>query len=563
MTKFLRNSGSTLRIGLLIAAVAGIGSVLVSCGGGGVAAVSNTTQTLAVLPVAPDLYDATPVTVTISGGKAPYTVVSANTSILPTPTVDGNKITLIAKAVTADTPVKVTVRDSATTPASQDITANVRVSFLLNSVTLKSSLTDCAQVCSGDDALVTVPVVLNGVPQPGRSVKFEAIQGAFGFILSGTNQVASTVTVTTDSTGIASVFIRVQPGVTTQTALMQITDVVSGQKKNFTFTITQIITSTAITVTPSSVSWTGVYNNACVTGGFSTHVVYGGTPPYTITSTNPPAPNPQAITITTTDPPSTPPVVSKQGGAVMILTTGLACTTASPNTVFVTDATGRQATITVDNKVGATPAPGGGNVTFPQPVANPSSFSLDCGATASAFLDQAIPAGYTGAAPVLVVTPLEPLRVSASIAGGIFSVTRLGNGPGGTGSTLVRISNGSSAPLDFTVSLNGSAPFACGAANNTGIPITATTGHTLGLNPGAVSVFQFVGGVGPYTVTSFNPAIVDMSTTGVTGSFGSPITFANTAFPFFFHGVAAGVTFATITDSSPTPQVYVIVVTVS
>ncbi|MBI3716420.1 MAG: hypothetical protein HY255_10545 [Betaproteobacteria bacterium] len=570
MTKFLRNTGSMLRIGLLVAAAAGIGSTVVSCGGGGVAAVASSSTSLTVLPSAPDLYENTPTPLTVAGGKPPYKVFPANLTIIPQPTVNGSVIMVTANPVAADTSVKITVSDSSPSPLTVDVTANVKASQLNNSITIIPTAAGqlCGTaVCSGGDAVITTTSSLNGVVQRGRSVRFDVYSGDFNFVTPSTNTLVTTITVTTDNSGIATALIRVKNAAPSQTGIVQVTDVPSGQFRRFNFPIQQTTSSTAITIIPSVFTWQGAYNTACVVGGVSTHYIFGGTPPYTITTTVP-----QAVTFATTDPPAgaQPPntaVETKEGGAVLVSVTGQVCSLGGAGTtMIVRDATGRTATFTVNNNVGTVAPPVGGTpvTVFDKPTVNPASFSLDCGATGSSFIDQAIPTGYTGSAPVLVATPLEPTRISTAIAGGIFSATRLGNGPGGAASTLVRLSNGGPNFLDFVVNLNGTSPWACSTSNNTGgTPISTTTGHTAASNVGQVQAYTFTGGIGPYSISSAGTGIVDLSTTGVGGSFTSPVSLPSTTFPFFYRGVAVGTTFITIIDSSPTPQVYVIVVTVS
>jgi hypothetical protein len=576
-------SSSWLRRMASIGLFSVLGGLLASCGGGGVAAPDSVGGALAVLPATSDLYEGQPITFTISGGKKPYRVFSTNQTLAPlNATVDGNTFTVTAKSTAVDTDVTITVQDS--TPTTVTVTGHVRAAVLNNSVTITptaSGQTCGSSICSGGDGVISTTIIANGAPQKNRNVRFDVYQGDYSFVTPGTNALVTTLTTNTDEQGVARVIIRAKNAAPSQTAIVQITDVVSAAFKRHTFTIAQQTSNTAITITPSTVTWVGAYTNACVTGGLSTHYIFGGTPPYTISSTD---------NVGLTFAPST---VNVEGGAVTVATTGLVCTIGSAGaTLIVRDATGRNASFTIVNNTGSgTPPSPGAAVTLPAPtVANVALGGLDCGISASTFVSQTIPTGYTGTTPTLTAISAEPTRVGVVISGGVLTVTRVGTGPGGLGSVLVRVSNGTTATTDVTVSLNGSTPWACSVGTGSTNPVTTSVGTgvsvTSGTAPGDRAAVIISGGTPPYTVASSASTIADLSLNGtafVTSLYvcagssadptGAPVGTCSGITPplsnrtFIIRGKIPGVTFATITDSTPAasggPLTTVIIVTVN
>ncbi len=579
----LRSTGSALRLGAILVAMAGMGSILVSCGGGGVAPVQSTNTAPVINPGAPDLYELTPVTITVTGGKAPFRVFSANASVVPAPAGAVNNVfTLTSNPVQADTTIKITVQDSSNPIQSIDFNVNVHASQLNNSITVTPTTggQSCgSSVCSGGTATITTTSSRNGVVQRDKAVKFDVVSGDFQFVTPGTNVLANSITVQTDQQGVATAVIRASVAAQTQTGIFQATFVETGQFRRGNIPIQQIVNSTQIVIIPSVITWQGAYNTGCVSGGLSTHYIFGGLPPYSITTTSP-----QAVSFVTINPkitpnPAPPPtnltdftVETKEGGGVRVTVTGNICTASGAGTIMIVrDANGGVATFTVNNQVGTTAPPNTTPppvVTLDPPTLNPSNPGpVDCGASVTSFINQTIPSGYTGTAPVFTATPLEPLRFSASVSsnGGynIFQLTRLASGPGGPGTgTVVRISNGQSfldAVVSVTPTANGNA---CATSTTNNNPLATGTSLNVSGNVGVTVPQPITGGTGPYTVTSQAPGIVQVSLDGV--AYATTQSLSSTAFPFFFRGVAPGVTFITVTDSStPTAQTLVFVVTIN
>jgi hypothetical protein len=561
-------------LALLAAATA---LLLAACGGGGASAPPSVGGALQVQPGITDMFANTPVTFTISGGQRPYQVFSSNSSVLPLNLTvsSGSTFTATANNPTADTPITITVRDAA--GASTTSAATVRATILLNEITVRNSFNNgnnCggANVCSGSEALVSVTIRQNGSPVVGRSVRFEVVSGSVGVVASG--QAAQSVTATTDTLGVAIATLRAPVSVTSQYAVLRIVDVPSGQNANHVVTLGQTVDPTAIQITPNNFQWTGAFNDSCASNVLTSHLVTGGTPPYTVRQSIPnfatllgsPIVNPATLPA-----PPNGTTLATNGGSVLVNVTGQICSVgANGNTITVTDAIGRVATFNIGNALGTAvrPAPGAA-ITLPAPTLTTASFTgVACGVSYSTFVSQTIPAGYTGTAPVLSVVALEPLRIDAQLTNGILTVTRRVTDPGGAGSTSVRVFNGVSFS-DLSLALNGTAPFAC--VTTTGTPISLSTTSNLTVTIGAppsevtrTAAVTISGGTAPFTVTSINPATVQVSLTGVTGTYANTVTIAAGSTPVYFaRGLVAGLAYITITDSSTPPQTSIQVVTVN
>ena len=548
--------------------------LLASCGGSGVSAPTVVGGDLQVLPGATDMFPNTPVTFTISGGQRPYTAFSSNSSILPLDITIASGSTFVATAnnPTTDTVVTITVRDSAGKTATA--AASVKTAVLLNAITIRPSINTgnaCggADVCTGTDAVASVKAQSNGGPLVGRSIRFDVLSGALG-IVSGAN-VASTLTVAADSLGVAIVSLRAPVGVPNQYSTIRATDITTGQSVSYVLTIGQTIDPTAIAITPSDFQWTGAFKDRCASGGLTSHLITGGTPPYSIGQSvpafsvltgSPPGPAGQVV------PAETVTTVGKNFGSLLVLVTGRICSAgANGNVITVTDSIGRVARLTLGNSLGTADPPAvGAAVVLPVPTLAPSTFTaFACGQASSSFVAQSIPSGYTGTPPILSAVALEPNRITASLSNGILTMTRPNTDPGGGVQTRVRVSNGTNFS-DITIDLAGAAPFTCVTGTGaTGTPISIAVGTTLALSLAAnpnVRATTFTGGSGPYTVTSLGPTIVTVSLDGVT--FGTSVTVpASGPFVYFARPIATGATLITIRDSNTTPQSLVQIVTVS
>lgn len=416
-----------LRPLLTLVAMAGVLS-LAACGGGNGAPSQNNGGTAVPLSITPNtatVYSGNPSTFLISGGKAPYTVISSDQSALPVvSTLNGNTLVVVPGNVGADTSVTLNVRDSNAQTTSATVT--VRPALLLPASITITGNPNCgssgATLCSGQDGSATVQLLgPAGAPLAGRDVRFDVVQGDFGLSSTAPGQpVVNSLTVTTDQNGNAAVRIVVPTTAATQIATLRATDVTGGSSVTGQFTIAQFVDgSSVLSVIPTgTTTFTGPDNAHCASGTSANFFIFGGTPPYTV-STN----FPQVLSI------SGAPVL-RSGGAFTVTTNGNCFENA---TFAITDATGRVLLNppTVTNQLGT--------ATFvPDITLTPKSLSATCSANA-ANVGQILATGGTGTftaiatpgtgasgGPIFAVadkTGLITLSVGPNDAHGDFTIT--------------------------------------------------------------------------------------------------------------------------------------------
>lgn len=305
--------------------------------------------TLTVAPSNAVAYSGNPVTLTISGGTIPYTVTSTNTAVIA-PSFDGTTIVFDASNVAEDTAVDLEVRDANNALATATIT--VKPSVISNSLTVTPDPATPGvgcdpAVCSGLTALVTVQLKNMITPLVNRSVRFDVVQGDYQFITdSNATTFANTITAATDQNGYAHVRLKANVNAPTQYAILKVTDEVGGSVLQTTFTIAQYTDGAGIlSVVPDTHTITAYYEGTCSSGARVDYLIYGGTPPYTVTSTS---------TGIATVSPST---VLTNGGGFTATTQNAFCPGTA--TFSIRDATGRLITATLENKAGeeAVPTP--------------------------------------------------------------------------------------------------------------------------------------------------------------------------------------------------------------
>lgn len=303
----------------------------------------------------------TPTVLTIRNGKKPFNVYSSNTAIIsfnPTTMPGGliadEFITLEGPSgnfgrvnnVDADTTVTLTIRDAEGTQVQAVVTVKPS--------SLNTTLTTTDPVNAGTQGQASVKATsITGAPLPGHVVRFRVTdQGAaYGFVCNqtlGGCTVAETdltgriiaVDVTTDRNGDANAVIRADVGASTQYATISATDMSTGHVLRKQFTIAGL----ALAVLPGTATWTitGIGNADTIAGnGFTSlncsgavtsFFVYGGTPPYTITTT---APNIATVGGATTT------TVASSGGT---FNAAAACSVANPTqgtaNIVIADAAG-------------------------------------------------------------------------------------------------------------------------------------------------------------------------------------------------------------------------------
>jgi hypothetical protein len=388
-----------------------------------------------VLPPAITVYSNTPATLTISGGAPPYQAFSSNSTALPLPqAVNGSTVVLLPAPVAASTVSTVTIQDS----IGQTATATVTVSPapIFNTLTITPARTTCGTntVCSGDTATALVQVLGPGnVGVPNRQVKFDVVTGAYGIQTNNPlAPLASTLTVVSDNNGNAQVILQATVNAPTQSAILRATELTTGNSVTAVFTIVQVTSGAAIlSVVPATATITGPDTATCSAGFRVDYFIYGGTPPYHVSSTFP-----NGVTLINS-------VVNVAGGSFTAITNG-ACV--NPLTFTIVDNQGRQITATLINQVGTVAPP-----TPPTPpvAVTPSTLSIaSClGKTGIFTLTGGVPP-YNVVSPGLTVTP-NPVTTSP----GTFGVSGF---PAGAASYTVFIGD-SSKPQTTIAALVGCA----------------------------------------------------------------------------------------------------------
>jgi hypothetical protein len=177
-----------------------------------------------------------------------------------------------------------------------------------------------------------------------RQVRFDVITGAYAIQSSNPGQpLVSTLTVVSDINGFARVILQAAVNVPTQPAQIRATDLTTGNSVTASFTIVQQTDGSAIlSVVPATANISGPDDAHCSAGFRIDYFIYGGTPPYHISSTFP-----DAVTLVNS-------TVNFSGGSFEAITNG---TCVDPLVFTIVDAIGRQTTATLSNVLGTTAAP--------------------------------------------------------------------------------------------------------------------------------------------------------------------------------------------------------------
>ncbi|MEP7064221.1 MAG: hypothetical protein ABI881_17675 [Betaproteobacteria bacterium] len=327
---------------------------LTACGGGGGSVNGPGTGTptptaVAVFPPSQTIYPGSPASFTISGGVPPYRSFSSNSAILPVAqNVIGTDVVLLANAVSASTSVGITVQDSIGQTTVSTVLVAPAVLFP-NGLTITPSQATCGgnAICTGDTGTVRVQGTgIAGSALAGRQIKFDIVYGAFGILSSNpASPLVQTLTVATDNAGVAQVGIQALVDVPTQPAQIRATDVTTGQVLIGNFTIVRNQNGAAfITVIPDTATITNGDQAGCSAGAVVDYRIYGGTPPYRVTSSFP-----GAVSILNS-------IVAVSGGFFEVRTNG---TCVDPLTFSILDSAGKQTTASLVNSPG-TPSSGGG-----------------------------------------------------------------------------------------------------------------------------------------------------------------------------------------------------------
>ncbi len=421
------------------------------CGGGGASnpfAPPPAAPAFVVRPSTVEATSGTPVTITVVSGVGPFLAFSSNPGVLPvTQAVTGAAITVTPNAVSAATTVTLTIRDALGREAPVGVNVSpgtvlnaVQVTPLANTACGSASPPAPVPVCSGDTASISTLVRNAGVtPVAGRQVRFDVVQGAFAFSLNaaGTSTAPSTTAIT-DQNGIANAVIKVAEGVTSQVAIVRATDTITGNRVDTVFTIVQQINGQAIlSVVPDGYVGQAFYKGEC--GGTSgDFLVYGGQPPYTVRSSLP-----NAVQLSYNGVVADPVIVPRSGDRFRASTQFQTGCTGYKASIVITDANGRNFTVTYEEKEGTNDRP-----TPPAPATltlTPGSVTLvatggNCGGRSVVFT-------ATGGTPGYTFSSSEPLR--GSMSGSTLSTTPLFT-PGNTITVSVLDSTGKIASSTVT-----------------------------------------------------------------------------------------------------------------
>ena len=377
---------------------------------------------MTVVPAEATAYAGTPLVLSISGGLPPYTAFSGNPAALPVPqNVIGSTISVNANPVDQAQTATVTIRDSGGQTAIAEVT--VRPSTLLPaSITITPNGAPCpgGEVCSGQTSVAVVRVTgVGNAPIPGRSVRFDVVQGAFSIATTNPGSpFAATQTVISDANGEARVILAVAPNTPTQIGLLRATDLTTGAQVTSQFVIQQVTDGDGVlSVAPNTTTTiTGPALNVCSSGVRVSHYIFGGTPPYRVVMNFP-----DAATLVGSP-------VPVNGGGFEIITNG-SCFTGL--TFAITDATGRTLTTglpTINNTPGTqapTPTPTPLQVSAPGAGSQSAPIVCDGGTTVPIVITGRAPfsAGVTGPAgvtnPVLAPNPVatSPGTLNVSFSG--------------------------------------------------------------------------------------------------------------------------------------------------
>ena len=382
-----------------------------ACGGGNGApnnpyVTPPATPPLVVSPQVLTAYSGVPVTITVVSGVPPYFVFTNNATQLPvTQNVAGNTIVLVAGQVTEANNDQLTVQDSI--GQSQNVFVTVTPAPIFNAMTFAPSGGDCGtNLCSGQPGTITVVASgPGGAPLAARPIRFDVVTGPVGIATTNpATPLVQTLTIATDSFGKAVATIQAAVNATTQPAQIRATDVTTGQQQisNFTVVNNSVATGSPLTVIPAIATITGPLQNVCSTGFRIDYYIYGGSPPYTISSTFPSS----VVLVNRT--------VAASGGFFEAITNS-ACV--NPLVFTIVDSAGKQVTANLINQPGTAtpPAPG------PLAVAPATLTDTGCGGKTYSFLVSG------GTPPYNVSQATNPVY-----AGGVTVAPQVINGAGGS-----------------------------------------------------------------------------------------------------------------------------------
>jgi hypothetical protein len=345
-------------------AISATALIVASCGGGGGSGENSSALSVGPLSVNPptaNFYANVPSSFTIAGGEKPFLVSVSEPSLMPGLnglTTRNNVMNFVPPqpGVTdlgqdpnevPSRSVIVTVRDSAgrTATATFKVLVNYALGYGVSISSLGSNAPGdaCATtLCSGLEAIVRLRPTFAGINRPGRTIKLDAVQGEYDFVTpDAAGSLVKSQTLVSDADGSITAKIRARASIPTQIAILRITDVQTSATRDEVFTISSAVSGTGIiTAIPADVGVLGPDKASCATNAVFDIYVYGGKAPYTVR-------NPWLDIMTVTGSP-----VLTNGGRFTVTTTGRVCTQDAGVNLIIVDATGREITVKIVNKVG-------------------------------------------------------------------------------------------------------------------------------------------------------------------------------------------------------------------
>ena len=324
---YFGNMSTLAKRGLFAILLGSMSAILGSCGGGGAAGGDPLINgTLSLFPPTANFYANVPVNLSIAGGRGPFQVTSSEQTVVALNfQTSSNSFSFVPNQPGVVDPqtdpnsvpsrtVIITVRDAAGTQTTG--TYSVLQNFLTGYGLTISTTASCTagagaganatQACAGEDSLITLVPVSNGLRYANKQMRLTANFGPFAFILDSTGITGPTVTTTADTAGNVTARLRVTANAATQYAQFRLTDVATGSYRDITFVVLNANgANVPLSILPASISLGGATTAACGTGVVNVFV-FGGKPPYTADTTFP-----GSIAVT-------PPSVTKSGDAFSV-----------------------------------------------------------------------------------------------------------------------------------------------------------------------------------------------------------------------------------------------------
>ncbi|MGZ5078069.1 MAG: hypothetical protein ACXWHZ_00840, partial [Usitatibacter sp.] len=429
-----------------LAGLAALGAALLlsSCGGGGAAGNPNQGGPISVSPANGTFYAGVPSTITLQGGRKPYSVTSSDPSVLPVPAiVNGNSFDVIPNNPGVVDPglqagelprktVVISVRDT----TGILVTASIAVGQnFLTGYGLSLTPTTCPapttgsppSACAGGETAIQMRATFAGSIGGDRVFTLQVIRGNFTLKNPVTGAVGTSITVNSDHAGMVTGLIEVPAGTPTQLAVIRITDAATGVYSDQVFVISGVSATAGLTAIPNTIDFTGATSTQCGTGSADV-LIFDGAPPYTATSTNP-----QNLIVT-------PLVSDSQPGRFTIQAINPNICLAT--TVVVTDSRGGRATIAVTTKLGTG--------TTPTLKVSPDAITLGCAQSGAV--------SVVGGSGNYSVNSTNSAIVTGGASGNTLLIARAGPAGAGAGTTTTTLSVTDGADI---VTVDVTSPLTC------------------------------------------------------------------------------------------------------